>query len=202
MPDVILKSLPEDRKKEVVDACLNVFSKQGLSETSVRDLSKSIHLQSAGMYSYFPTKNEAVVACAEEAAMRLEKNLIMYAIKEIGADPDQLIDRLFERAEKNAPSMRFLSQVYTTPKYSKQLDPVFEKLYSRYEYYSKRCAEKLGLTKDVFTPYFLIGISAFQSYMLFKNKDSVMPQIELIKDFLFDIRSKSNELEVGLYDGE
>ena len=42
-----------EKKKEVVSKCLETFIRQGLSETSVRDLSGCLNLQSGGIYYYF-----------------------------------------------------------------------------------------------------------------------------------------------------
>lgn len=61
-----------DRRKEILNVCLDTFINKGLSETTVRDLSTALKLQSGGIYYWFKDKDEAVVACAEEAALRLE----------------------------------------------------------------------------------------------------------------------------------
>ena len=78
------KNIPQDvseeeRKRIIVNACLSQFLANGLYKTTTRELSKSINLQSGGIYYYFKTKNEVVVACAEEASLRLENNLILPA---------------------------------------------------------------------------------------------------------------------------
>lgn len=56
-----------DRRKEILNVCLDTFINKGLSETTVRDLSTALKLQSGGIYYWFKDKDEAVVACAEEA---------------------------------------------------------------------------------------------------------------------------------------
>ena len=60
-------SITPERKKEVLDAFLQLLITQGVADTSVRDLSSAINLQSAGMYYYFSTKEDLVATCAEEA---------------------------------------------------------------------------------------------------------------------------------------
>ena len=197
MAEMDLKKSYDNRKEEVIDACLGIFIQQGLSETSVRDLSKSIHLQSAGIYSYFPTKYKAVVACAEEAALRIEKEMIMFTVREITNDPDKLINQLFERAEKNAPTMRFLIQVFTTPKYSEQLEPIVNKLVSRYDYYTSRCAEKLGVDCSEFAPYFYIGLSAYMDYMILGSKEAVLPQIKVIQRYLECVKNQKAKMVIN-----
>ncbi len=64
--------MEQDRKKEVIENCLNLFITKGLSETSTRDLSASLKLQNAGLYYYFSSRSEAVISCVEAAVLRME----------------------------------------------------------------------------------------------------------------------------------
>lgn len=61
-----------DKKKEIVRICLKVFIQKGLLNTTSRELSAAINLQNAGIYYYFKSKDDLVIACAEEAAIQLE----------------------------------------------------------------------------------------------------------------------------------
>ena len=89
-----------EKKKEVVSKCLETFIRQGLSETSVRDLSGCLNLQSGGIYYYFKDKDDVVAACAEEAAIRLEEKLICSALKDI-EDPSLLLKKLYAGDRKS-----------------------------------------------------------------------------------------------------
>ena len=84
-----------NRRKEVGNVCLSTFVSKGLAETSSRDLSKALELQSGGLYYYFGSKDDAVLACAEEAAVRLEDRLITPVFKDIN-DPESLYGALIE----------------------------------------------------------------------------------------------------------
>lgn len=98
-------------------------------------------LKSGGLYYYFSAKDEAVVACAEEAAFQLENRLITPALKEVD-DPDKMLAKLKERATEMAPTMRFLSQVCSTPRYREELTPALGRLCQRYRKYSEQFAKK------------------------------------------------------------
>lgn len=87
-----------DRKKEVINICLDHFIENGLYETSTRSLSRALKLQNAGLYYYFTSKDEAVIQCAEEAALRIENALIAPTIRDL-ADPDNMMKRLRSRAD-------------------------------------------------------------------------------------------------------
>lgn len=172
------------RKKEVIAICLDTFVKKGLSETTVRDLSGALNLQSGGIYWWFKDKNEAVVTCAEEAALILEDKLIVPTFSSLD-NPDKMMDELFERADEMRDIMRFFTSVCMLQKYQEQMRPVLLRLMERYEYYTKQFAERLKCSGEELTPYFCIAVAAVTNYMMFGEKGYIYPQIELIKKVLF-----------------
>lgn len=65
------------RKKRNNSHMSRCVHKKRLVNTTSRDLSAALNLQNADIYYYFKSKDELVVACAEEAAYQLETNLIV-----------------------------------------------------------------------------------------------------------------------------
>lgn len=172
-----------ERRKEVLDTCLDTFISNGLSETTVRDLSTALNLQSGGIYYWFKDKDEAVVACAEEAALRLENSLIFPALNDI-KDPDQLMKRLQVRADEMRPTMKFFASVCALSKYEGRMQPVLVRLAERYERYAQRFAEELHCDFNEVAPYVYFAITTITDYMIFGEAKYIFPQIELIKTAL------------------
>ncbi len=172
-----------DRKKEVIQICLDHFIDKGLSETSTRSLSKALKLQNAGLYYYFTTKDEAVIACAEEAARRVENTLIFPAMREI-TDPDKMMKNLQIRADKMAPTMKFLVSVCAMKQYAEDMRPVLNRLTERYGHYSEQIAEKLHCPKEAIEPYVYMTITAVSNYMVFGEDTYIAPQMEAVKAVL------------------
>ena len=120
------------RKREILDVCLATFIRRGLYETSVRDLSRALALQSGGIYYWFKDKDDVVVTCAEEAALRLEEHLIAPALQDI-REPDRMMERLRLRADELRPMMKFFASVCACSRYEERLRPVLGRLAERYE---------------------------------------------------------------------
>ena len=171
-----------EKRAKAIAACLDQFCNKGLYETTSRDLSKALKLQSGGMYQYFKTKDEAVIVCAEEAAFLLEKYLVKEAIREI-QDIDTMFDGLMNRADKLSHMMQFLAQVCCVPKYRKKMEPVLSRLTQRYKNYACQFAEHLNCSLDEVEPYFYICVTTISDYMVFGEKDTALPQINLAKQF-------------------
>ncbi len=176
-----------DRKKEIVDVCLNIFMEQGVSNTPTKDLCKALKMQTGGIFYYFDTKDEIVIACAEEAKMRIENDLIASALNNID-NPDALEKDLYERATKMRPLMQFFVTVCALPKYRDKVEPILSDLSIRYKHYTKEFASKLDCSPNDVAPYVYIVINTMLSYMLFGyEKGFYAPQIALVKNTLVNL---------------
>ena len=58
----------EDSKKinKIIDICLDCFMEKGLTGTTTKDLCDALGVCNGAIYYYFKTKEEIVLACAEE----------------------------------------------------------------------------------------------------------------------------------------
>ncbi len=177
------------RKQEIIHVCLETFMKNGLAHTSTRDLSAALNMNHGAVFYYFKTKDEIVIACAEEASLRIERDLIGVALKDI-ENPKKMMDDLHERADAMRPLMQFFISVCTYEKYAEALQPTFNKLTQRYDHYVERFAEVLKCEPSEVSPYVYIGINTMLSYMLFGMNSFVAPQLDLVYNALVGFLEK------------
>ena len=104
------------KRKEIIGVCLDCFVERGLTVTTTKDLCMAANLQNGGIYYYFSTKEEIVLACAEEAINRIEKSAFDIVIEDI-SDIRSMLDRLGTLADKMSPTMRFLVSVCVSHEY-------------------------------------------------------------------------------------
>ncbi len=184
-----------EKKKEIIDGCLATFMKNGLTHTSTKDLCDALNLNSGGVFYYFKTRDEIVIACAEEAKKRIEIDLFGIAINDI-ENPEKLAKDLHERAVEMRPLMKFFVSVCATPKYEESVHPLLDALGGRYKCYTEQFANKLGVTPEEIAPYVYIVINTMLSYMLFGKANFVAPQLTLVYNKLVGVlekRSKQNQ---------
>ncbi|WP_243035894.1 MULTISPECIES: TetR/AcrR family transcriptional regulator [Lachnospiraceae] len=67
---------PEERKKEILDAAIRVFSEKGYEKTSITDIAKSINIAQGLCYRYFASKEELFDAALEEYSNILIENMM------------------------------------------------------------------------------------------------------------------------------
>lgn len=169
-----------DRRKEVVNICLDLFVEKGLYKTSTRDLSKALQLQSGGLYYYFPTKDDVVVACVEAAIRRLEEALILPVKKEI-VNPAEMMKRLLSRADEMAPVYQFVVTVCSDRQYRDKTRSILDALGKRYVYYSDVFSQLLNCKVQELTPFVYMSITAITNYMIFREESFVAPQLKAVQ---------------------
>jgi AcrR family transcriptional regulator len=186
-----------DKKKNMIDICLNTFVAKGLVDTSSRDLGKAMNLQSGGLYYYFSSKDEAVIACAEAAALNLEEKLIIPALKEVET-PEVMMRALKQRADEMAPMMKFLAQVCSMEKYRDAMLPVLGKISKRYEVYANEFAKKFECELNEIMPFVYMCITAVSNYMIFGEEEYITPQTEYIKKEIKRLVEKSKNKQIDI----
>ena len=82
-----------ERRREIIAVCLDCFVEKGLTITTTKDLCTAAKLQNGGIYYYFSTKEEIVLACAEAAIERIEKGAFGIVFEDI-QDVKSMMDRL------------------------------------------------------------------------------------------------------------
>ena len=65
----------ETNRIKIIESGIEVFSKKGISETTVRDIIRNTGLASGTFYNYFKNKEEVLIAALDDAAYDLAKML-------------------------------------------------------------------------------------------------------------------------------
>ena len=174
------------RKEEIINICLDCFIENGIN-ASTRTLSSAINMQSGGVYYYFKSKTELIVACAEEAIRRIEDRAFGFVLKNI-SDVEKMLDSLGDIANELSPTMRFLVSVCVSEEYGNLIKPELSSLAKRYVNYTKNVAELLGASEEEVRPYVHLCILALNNYMIFSERALFDPQIEAAKSAFLNIK--------------
>ena len=180
-----------ERRREIIAVCLDCFVEKGLTITTTKDLCTAARLQNGGIYYYFSTKEEIVLACAEAAIERIEKGAFGIVFEDI-QDVKSMMDRLGALADKMSPTMRFLVSVCVSREYGEKVKSALSRLASRYPYYTEKIA--------AVEPFVHLSILALNNYMIFAERALFTPQIEAAKRELLRLAERKEEKHSGLLD--
>ena len=173
----------------MIGICLDCFVEKGLTVTTTTDLCNANNLQNGGIYYYFDTKEEMVLACVEEAISRIEQGAFSIAFEDI-KDIANMMDHLGTLADELSPVMRFLVSVCVSREYGEKVKPSLVRLAARYPYYTGRIAEILGCTDEEVAPFVHLSILAINNYMIFAERALFDPQIEAVKKELLRLAER------------
>lgn len=180
------------KRQEVVGVCLDCFVEKGLTVATTKDLCTAAKLQNGGIYYYFSTKEEIVLACAEEAISRIERSAFDIVLEDI-SDVKGMMERLGVLADKMSPTMRFLVSVCVSQEYGEKVKPALSWLAARYPYYTEKIAEILGCTQDEVEPFVHLSILALNNYMIFAERALFDPQIKAAKKELLRLAARKKK---------
>lgn len=178
-----------NRQKEIIDICLTQFIENGLFNTSARDLAGALDMQPSGLYYYFKSKDEIVVACAEEAGIRLEDVLILPILNSLD-DSEDFVGVTEEKMEEAVPVMKFFTQVCTTQEYRRDMQQVLEKMKKRHQEYADRFAERLNCEPEEVAPYLYACVAIVANYMTFGEEFYYRQPFRLIEDAIRTLKER------------
>lgn len=181
-----------ERTKKLIGICLDCFIEKGLTVTTTTDLCNANSLQNGGIYYYFDTKEEMVLACVEEAIARIEQRAFGIVLED-RRDVANMMEHLGALADEMSPTMRFLVSVCVSREYGEKAKPYLVKLAERYPYYTDRIAEILDCAKEEVEPYVHLSILAINNYMIFNERALFLPQIEAAKKGLMQLAIRKEQ---------
>lgn len=176
----------QERKSYILEKSLECFMINGLVKTTMSVLVEHIGGPRALIYYYYPSKDALVIACAEEAAKRLEEKLMKIAIDNI-TDPELMFKLLKKNADDMAPMMRFLVSVAVSAYYGKMIKPAIKDFAGRYNSYAEQVSEKLNCDVEKIRPTVYMAILSMTNYMIFGEEELFAPQMQAIVNVIKSI---------------
>ena len=190
------QSLSEEKKikkrRELLGLCLDCLIEKGLTAVTTKELCSAAQLQNGGIYYYFTSKDEIVLACAEEAINRIEQAALDVVFEDLN-DIRHMMEHLGSMADKMSPTMRFLVSVCVSQEYGEKVKPSLVRLAGGYPYYTRRIARLLGCSESEVEPFVHLSILAINNYMIFAERALFDPQIEAAKNGLLALARRKQD---------
>lgn len=100
---------PEERKQEIIDTAMRLFSEKGYEKTSISDIAKEMNVAQGLLYRYFPSK-EALFDTAIEQYAQLQVNQMTTILDKEGMTLLQIVEQMptfIESEEENSYMKQF-----------------------------------------------------------------------------------------------
>ena len=102
---------PRIRRKELIDAAMELFSEKGFYNTAVSDIVKRVGVAQGTFYYHFPSKNSIADALVDRYVNPLIKRISSIAGDssiDVAARLNAILDMLFESMESHRPLLKLL----------------------------------------------------------------------------------------------
>lgn len=130
MPKVS-KEHQEQRRKQIVDAAVDVFLKKGYGRASMNDICAEAELSAGACYSYYPSKDELVCAIAQRSRKRnaeeIEKAAALDPTRPLHSVVRQFLEELRERKNLRAYSLDY--DLMSESRHNKEVRDIMRKSY-------------------------------------------------------------------------
>lgn len=107
-PQAPRRQQAEERREQILDAAMKVFSEKGFAGASVRDIAGSIGVTEGLIYHYFESKDQLMNACWKERSWHAHLGRILTEAKGVPLEKvlrDIVVDFL-QTLREHAPSVR------------------------------------------------------------------------------------------------
>jgi AcrR family transcriptional regulator len=98
----------EERREQILDATLRVFSEKGYSGASMRDIAREVGVTEGLLYHYFESKEQLMNACWKERSWRAQLEKILAGAEGVPLDQvlREMIGNFLETLRKNSAMVR------------------------------------------------------------------------------------------------
>lgn len=177
----------KDVKKEFLEPSFKYLVKNGLENTSVRDLCREMNISYGSIYYWFEGKDDIYISVVKYGIGKVAQKLFEMAFDKMH-NPKLFFDSFLEEVDKYKMELRLVFQVTTSPVYGMRMREKAEDFKSIYEKYILRLANILGCTAEKLEPIIYMLISVLVDYVVWEDYEVSKMQL----DFLYEIVSNIN----------
>lgn len=180
----------EQKKKELLEKCFELFVQQGLENTSLNELAAYCNMHKPTFYYYLDSKEEVVHECAVAYMTKIDE-MFFRVFENPQKSLKEALKHGFKLISEEKNKFKYIYQVISSPKYGKRCREELTKIYSKYMDYSVDLAKIYNVNHAEFRPYFLLFIATIHDYCLWENDDMVREKL----DYIFERVDKLEKYE-------
>lgn len=178
MRDQVVK----DFVKEFLEPSFRYLVKNGLENTSVRDLCKAMGISYGSLYYWFEGKDDIYISVVKYGIKKVTGRLFATAFEKMN-DPKMFFATFLENVKEYGPELRLVFQFATSPEYGKVIRDEAEEFKATYEKYIAELAAIIGCSQEQMAPIVYMLISIVVDYAIWDDIEASQTQM----NFLYNI---------------
>ena len=182
----------EERARELLEICFNVFCENGLENTGMQKLADACKVTKAGLIYYFGSKDSLVVEATAYCMAKVEDDFMAKAPSNFEDIERFLQEMPYLTAKLHGAKYRFMYQVYASPKYREHGKAFFKGVNVRYRKYAEMLSGKLQMPAEYIQGMTYMFVRACVHYTLFEDEEYLNLQLNAIRASLRTFIKKGN----------
>ncbi len=175
-------------RKELADKCMDLFSKKGYANVTMREISKELGVSTGSLYHYFPNKEAIFAHMADHLSQSDVANVLSRVDDSFGAR-----DRLEVYGEHWATNRGYYQSILLLAidfirNYTGQDKDIVKKEYV--QYYIDAMAENLDVPEELARYIYVHMIGLFYYELIFPGSGAFRKQLELFIDMFIAYAEK------------
>jgi AcrR family transcriptional regulator len=175
-------------RKELADKCMDLFSKKGYANVTMREISKELGVSTGSLYHYFPNKEAIFAHMAEHLSQTDVANVLAQVDDSFNARDRLTVYGEHWSANRGYYQSILLLAIDFIRNYTGQDKDIVKSEYVKY--YIDAMAENLGVPEEFARYIYLHMIGLFYYELVFPGADSFGKQLDLFIDMFIAYAEK------------
>ena len=176
----------KDVEKEFLEPSFKYLVKNGLENTSVRDLCKEMNISYGSLYYWFDGKDDIYISVVKYGTGKVAAKLFEMAFDKM-QNPKLFFDTFLEEVEKYKLELRLVFQFATSPVYGARMRERADGFKEVYEKYIQKLANIIGCTPDQIEPVIYMLISVLVDYVVWEDYEVSKMQLRFLYEIVNNI---------------
>ena len=175
----------KDVEKEFLEPSFHYLVKNGLENTSVRDLCKEMGISYGSIYYWFEGKDDIYISVVKYGISKVAGKLFSFAFETM-QNPKLFFETFLDEIEKYKMELKLVFQVTTSPVYGARMREKAEEFKDVYEEYIVKLADMVGCSPTDMEPIIYVLISILVDFVIWEDREASELQLR----FLFQAMSQ------------
>ncbi len=177
------KRVVKNLETDFLEPSFKYLVKNGLENTSVRDLCRDMEISTGSIYYWFDDKDDIYINVVKHGISKVAGALFDVAFEKL-ENPEVFFDTFLDEVDKYKLEFRLIFQMTTSPVYGDRIREKAEDFKQVYEKYICRISDILGCKQETVTPIIYMLISILVDYVVWDDREVSEMQLKDLYDTL------------------
>lgn len=178
------KKVGLDIEKAFLEPAFNYLVKNGLENSSMRELCKAMGVSSGSVYYWFDGKDDIYINTVKYGINKIVDNMFGIFLEHINS-PRLFFDVFLDEVDKYKAEFRLAIQVTSSPVYGSLIRKKTDEFKPIYDRYITMLCEEIKVSKEIMTPIIYMLIAILTDYVVWDDREAAEMSVTTIYEQVY-----------------